>query len=208
MTRAEREFDFGIWMAAIQARTRGAVDAVPQRWLRPIDRFAAALVPSLVHKRVWRIVELPGDVATESPLITCDNPVVLVRPRADADPDLRPGWDVHIGGGWLEPGVQMTLALSRRHALMLVQDPEDLTLTDDPSRFAESIRVRTARHALRHVYARDEDPRIVDLMRATRAPEVVFEVGGEVLPSTADPREIIRRVGRAGVTQIGVRYSA
>ena len=206
LTAAERRIEIERWMTGLEALARRWRDARPHLWLRPLDRFAEGLTPSLVHERHWRLVELPDDVAQERPLITCDNPVVLARPRAGAGPDVVPGWDAQIGGGWEETNMEITLALSPKHALMLTRDADALALADSPARFATALRVRTARHALRHVYARDQDEEIVAVLRATRAPDVWFEVGGELLPSSVDIREVMRRVNHLGESQIGVRY--
>jgi hypothetical protein len=208
LAREWLELEFEAWLAAMRVHVRRVLEANPHLWLRPIDRFAEVLVPTLIEERAWRLVELPADVAAETPLITCDNPVVLARSRAGPAPGPELGWDVDIGGGWGEPGVEMTLALSPRHALMIAQDPGALGLADDPDRFAASVRVRTARHALQHVYARGNDPRVAALLRATPAPDVVFEVGDEMITGTVDVLELSRRVERAGATRIGVRYTA
>jgi hypothetical protein len=101
----------------------------------------------------------------------------------------------------------MVLALSPRHALMIVRDRNALSLADDPMRFANSMRVRIARHALRHVYARDNDSRVCELVQATRTPDIVFKVGDELIPGAVDARELIRRLARSGGTTIGVRYT-
>jgi hypothetical protein len=101
----------------------------------------------------------------------------------------------------------MVLTLSRRHALMIADDENALSLADDPQRFANSMRVRVARHALGHVYARDNDSRVCALMQATRTPDIVFEVAGELIPGTVDAAELVRRLARSGETTIGVRYT-
>ena len=138
-----------------------------------------------------------------SPLVTCDNPVVLTRGRAGPRANFEMKWDVALGGGWTAPSVQMTLTLSRRHALMIASDCEALALSDEPLRFATSVRVRTVRHALRHVHVRHDDPRLAMLRRSTRAPDVVFQIGDSIDPNTPDAA----LMARAGVSTMEARYS-
>lgn len=204
------ELDFEAFVAFQTVRIRVNFDADRTRWLHPIDRFVEQLVAPVVDERAWRIVELPPDVERTTPLITCDSPVVLARPRPSSEAlegQREPGWDVRLGGGWNDPTLQVTLALSPRHALMIARDPTALTFADDPARFAAACRVRAARHALQHVYARSQDEQLTALVRATRGPDVVFEVAGVRLPATVDPREIMRRVAEADLAAIGIEFT-
>jgi hypothetical protein len=206
MTRSERKLDQDAWIEGIQSFARARLDSNKHLWLRPIHRFADALVPVL-ESFAWCIAELPREVSDVTPFVTCDNPVVLARKSVASLRDPKPGWDVAIGGGWQELTLQVTLTLSPRHALLLVRDPLDLALAEDPARLAESVRVRTARHAFEYVYARNNDPRIAELVKATTPPRIVFDVAGEKLPSDATMADLLRKVAKAGVGHFGVRYT-
>jgi hypothetical protein len=207
MTPLQRDLEFGMYFAASRAAVLAKKERLPSPWLSTIESFPEQFEPSLVDGFAWRLVELPCEVVGDTPLVTCDHPVVLARPRHGHRAGVPPEWDVEIGGGWQEPGAQMILPLSPRHALMMAQDPAALALADDPERFAASLRLRIARHALRHVYSRREDTRIGTLVQSTRAPMVVFEIAGELVPGAVTLVELLRRMNRAGVTTLGVRYA-
>jgi hypothetical protein len=64
------------------------------------------------------------------------------------------------------------------------------------------------RHAYDAVYARDADAGLAALVRATRQPEVLYEVAGRVFPSTAPNAEVLRHVHASGADTIWVRYAA
>jgi hypothetical protein len=209
MTRAERRLAMQGWRDACHQFLVEWRAQRPHLWLDPIHRFVEATVPYLVHARIWRIAELPRDVARERPFVTCDHPVALVTPRSapPSPPSAAPGWDVDAGGGWTEFDVQLSLTLSPRHALVLGPDGDALDWVDDPDAAADILRVRTVRHAYDAVFARDSDAGLAALVRSTRKPEVLYEVAGRVFPSTAPNAAVLRHVHASGADKIWVRYA-
>ena len=182
-------------------------DARRHHWLNPLGRLTARSI-LLVLDREWRLVELPDDVARRYPLITCDDPVLLARPRrAGARRGLPsgPGWDVDLGGGWDEPGVQTTITLSPRHALMMAREPDAFGLADDAEAFARAVRVRTARAAMDWAFARDEDDEVHEILRASARPHMELVVGGIPFGPEVPARTILDVMDAIGTNTTEVR---
>jgi hypothetical protein len=93
-TRRQRKADLDDFQGLSRRIARFLMDRRRHQWLSPLGRFAANAIP-LVLDREWRLVELPREVAARHPLITCDDPVVLVRPPRPGGRHPRP-----VGPGW------------------------------------------------------------------------------------------------------------
>lgn len=207
ITRRQRQAALATFQEQSHQIARLLTDARRHQWLDPIGRLAARAIPLLLD-RAWRLVELPDDVATRYPLVTCDDPVVLVRPRRGGARRGRPsgpGWDVDLGGGWDEPGVQATITLSRRHTLLMAREPEAFALADDPEAFARAVRVRTARAAMDWVFARDADEEVREVLHASARPHMELVVGGIPFGPDVPARTVLAVMDALGTPTTEVR---
>jgi hypothetical protein len=214
-----RAEDLRAFARHVQQVMAGKMSADPHRWLEPIRRFAERLVPIIRDELTWRLAELPPDVEECLPFCTSDNPLVLARPRERGRSGGRrlrgartrdPGWNVSLGAGWREPGFEAALPLSTRHALLLARDPDTLQWAEEPTRLAQTLRVRTVRNALQRVYARDHDARVGALLVETPPPRVQLVVDGVTYAPDEDAQPIAAHATRASRVSrvVDIRYDA
>jgi hypothetical protein len=173
------------------------------------------MIPIIRDQFTWTLLELPSAVVRESPFITSDNPVALSRPRKRGEgarlrgTRLRdPAWNVSLGGGWNERGVEVTLPLSPGHALLLTRDPHLPNWAKDPRQMAHIVRVRAVRNARDWVFATDEDERVRELVRATPRPRVEIIINGTAYGPDVSAATIHAHITRARVEKVGIRYGS
>lgn len=199
-----------IFAEAMRIFARERVATMKALWLRPIQRLAEAGALIIRDELVWRLVELPPEVARERQLVTCDDPLVLARPGLQDGPQPVMGdlaWGVRVGAGWREPGLQASLALSPRHVLLLARTADALAFADDPVHLAHVVRVRTARAALRWVYARAVDAEVQAVARSAPAREVHFVIGGVPFGPDVHPRLVSDAIRLIDEPATEIRYT-
>lgn len=148
------------------------------RWLATALRTIRD-VAEAIFRLNWRVVDLPPGVT----LPTCDDPLVIIRRASGSD-------SYRVGGGWLEPGVEATLALSPKCVLVL-----SISLAQFPDigteAWARSLVERTVKHAQRWVFSPVQDSAIGDYLAESDAPSPVIEFGGEQYAARGDPNQAV-----------------
>lgn len=168
------------------------VEPAEKAWLGTAMRQVPELMP-IVRSLPRRVIYAPAGIQFP----TSDSPLVLVRRRSRTE-------FIH-GGGWKEPHVEATIALSPQAVLVIGNTLESFDDHDSPE-WARQVRKRIVTGAHRWIYAPSDDPQLAEWLYSSKAPEVVIEYPGGVFRHGDSAMAAIRDMTKRNPGEAIIRY--